>query len=353
MSNVIALESQEACFDEASLWIAKLDNELSAQEKLAFQQWVTKDEENHRVLMKMAEVWDKMDDLARLSDLFPKNQGTGQESRFSMSTWGNYVAAAAAVMVITLLSVHGMLQAPNSSVESGQVLAVAGLVENTYETAVGERSTITLSDGSLLTLNTNSAVKVHYANEYRLLKLERGEIHIQVAHHRQRPLSVWANNKLVQAVGTAFNVEINSDQSIELVVTEGKVLVAVHQAQQGERLVPPVLGTGSMAVSRGEQVLLSEVDGDVSRIDSEDIKVKLSWREGDLIFQGESLADAMAEINRYTQVEFIIVDEELKQVRIAGLFRAGDVDGLLSALRKNFNITSRRTGDGKVLLSPK
>jgi len=108
-----------------------------------------------------------------------------------------------------------------------------------------------------------------------------------------------------------------------------------------------------MAVSRGEQVLLSEVDGDVSRIDSEDIKVKLSWREGDLIFQGESLADAMAEINRYTQVEFIIVDEELKQVRIAGLFRAGDVDGLLSALRKNFNITSRRTGDGKVLLSPK
>ena len=353
MSNVIPLESQEARFDEASLWIAKLDNDLSASDKLAFQQWVTRDEENHRVLMKMAEVWDKMDDLARLSDLFPKNQNGNQESRFSMPALGSFVAAAAAVVVITLLSVQGMLGTTTGGLESNAAPQVAGLVERVYETAIGERSTITLSDGSLLTLNPNSAVKVDYPDKYRLLKLERGEIHIQVAHSRKRPLSVWANNQLVQAVGTAFNVEINSEQNIELVVTEGKVLVAVHQPQNGGRVVPPVLGSDALAVSRGEQVLLGAGDESVSRIEAEDINVKLSWREGDLIFQGESLMEAMTEINRYTQVEFVIVDEELKRVRSAGLFRAGDVDGLVSALRKNFNITSRRTGDGKVLLSPK
>ncbi len=353
MSNVIAFDAQDARFDEASLWIAKLDKDLSEQDKLAFQQWMNESDENHRVLMKMAEVWDKMDDLARLSDLFPKTQGSAQTPRFSIPAVGSYMAAAAAIVVVTLLSIQGLREGPIGSVETTQAPQVAALVERVYETAVGERSTITLSDGSLLTLNTNSAVTVDYTDQYRLLKLERGEIHIQVAHNRERPLSVWANQRLVQAVGTAFNVEINSDQNVELVVTEGKVLVAVHQAQKGERVIPAVLGPDSLAVSRGEQVLLGAADEEVSRIEAEDINVKLSWREGDLIFQGESLMDAMVEINRYTQVEFVIVDEDLKRVRIAGLFRAGDVDGLLSALRKNFNITSRRTGDGKVLLSPK
>ena len=69
------------------------------------------------------------------------------------------------------------------------------------------------------------------------------------------------------------------------------------------------------------------------------------------MFRGESLEYAVAEIGRYTTVEFVIMDEELKEVKIAGLFRAGDVDGLLATLRENFDVTYDRTGDGKILLS--
>jgi len=197
-------------------------------------------------------------------------------------------------------------------------------------------------------------VRVNYTDQYRLLILERGELHVQVAHNKARPLSVYAAGNLVQAVGTAFNVEINSEQKIELLVTEGKVLVAVHQGASGDgdRIVPSVLNDAAVAVSAGEQILLGASEGEVVKINPEEIKVKLSWREGDLIFRGESLEDAMVEINRYTPVEFVIVDEDLKRVRIAGLFRAGDVNGLLAALRKNFNIAHERTKDGKVLLSP-
>jgi transmembrane sensor len=69
------------------------------------------------------------------------------------------------------------------------------------------------------------------------------------------------------------------------------------------------------------------------------------------VFQGESLEDAVAEIERYTTVEFVILDDELKKVRIAGLFKAGDVDGLLATLKENFDVAYERTEDGRILLT--
>jgi len=89
----------------------------------------------------------------------------------------------------------------------------------------------------------------------------------------------------------------------------------------------------------------------VTAVPQAEVAVKLSWQQGNLVFRGESLEDAVKEVGRYTSVEFVFLDEELKKVRIAGLFKAGDVEGLLSALRENFNIVSQRIDGKKVLLS--
>ena len=59
----------------------------------------------------------------------------------------------------------------------------------------------------------------------------------------------------------------------------------------------------------------------------------------------------MSEVGRYTEVQFIFLDEESKKVRVAGLFKAGDVDGLLAALRQNFNISYEWVADDKITLS--
>jgi len=85
-------------------------------------------------------------------------------------------------------------------------------------------------------------------------------------------------------------------------------------------------------------MILGSADAEVSEISPEDIAVKLSWQQGNLIFRGESLAEAVDEIGRYTTVEFVILDENLKKLRISGLFKAGDVEGLLTTLKENFNI---------------
>jgi transmembrane sensor len=89
----------------------------------------------------------------------------------------------------------------------------------------------------------------------------------------------------------------------------------------------------------------------VEVLEPEEIEVRLSWRNGNLVFRGESLSSAVSEVGRYTNMEFIIQSEELKQLRVAGLFRAGDVEGFLRSLRANFNIVDERIDGNTISLS--
>ncbi|NNE36141.1 MAG: transmembrane sensor [Rhodothermales bacterium] len=229
---------------------------------------------------------------------------------------------------------------------------------DSYSTAIGEHETHELNDGSIITLNTNSSVRVDFTASNRLLVLERGELHVKVSHDPDRRLSVIVGNKVVQAVGTEFNVEITQDHNIELVVTDGVVMVGVVDASNEEATpnTPLLLTQSSTIIGAGEGALIAANDEtaesvDAERIESDEIAVKLSWREGNLIFRGESLEEAVTEVGRYTAVDFVFLDEDAKAVRVAGLFKAGDVEGLLAALRIHFNVTYEWRDDNTILLS--
>lgn len=344
MSKVRQINTQDACYAEASLWLSRIDRGLTAREHEELQLWLDQDPENLSTFLKLAKLWDKVDVLSRLSDLFPEDQPKTKTAWYGP-------ALAATVMMLALLGVW-QFTLLNSSVEDAPAVANSE-PKNVYETAVGEHSKVRLSDGSELVLNTNSRIQVMFSKKRRLLKLERGEVHIQVAHDTARPLMVMAGDQLVQAVGTAFNIELNSEQKVELMVTEGKVLVGVHTPQTLKPgLEPEVLqASEAVAVSQGE-LLLSDNRETVKKIKTDEINVKLSWQKGNLIFRGESLSDAVAEVSRYTPVEFVFLDEDLKKIRVAGLFKAGDVEGLLATLQKNFNI-SYQMQDQQVLLGGK
>ena len=113
------------------------------------------------------------------------------------------------------------------------------------------------------------------------------------------------------------------------------------------------LPDNALTLAAGEQVNLGSAQQQVTEVTADDIEVKLSWRQGNLIFRGESLEEAVKEIGRYTSVEFIFINEDLKKTRVAGMFNAVDVEGLLATLRENFNIVSERDGVGNVLLNTK
>ena len=343
MSNIRHFPSEDPRYEKASEWLSRLDRGLSGQETQQLRSWLSADPANMGVLMKMAELWDDMDALSRLADLFP--MPAHRPRRQSLPAYG---IAAAAILAIAV----GLWTGLERMATNSQDRQLADALPDAYETAVGEQSTVMLSDGTTIVLNTNSRVRVAFTDQHRLLFLDRGEINVQVAKDASRPLSLAAGAKVFQAVGTVFNVEINESHRIELVVTEGKVRVGVRDTAEPSADVAAVqvLDESAVTVVAGEEWVLGADGEQVAPVSTEEIEVRLSWRNGDLVFRGEPLEEAVREIGRYTSVEFVILDEQLKSIRVAGLFKAGDVDGLLVALRENFNIAYERVDDRTVLL---
>lgn len=362
--------------EQACAWVARLDRGLSADEEQQLKLWCAEHPANRREFLAAAKEWDKMDALSRLSDLFPEqaalrgndqsgNDHSGNDSNLDMrgvkplrQRLKNYALAASVTMLAVLA---GLLvqRAPLSDEPVGQIAS-----QMSYETGVGENSTIELPDHSKLVLNTNSFVVVHYSAKSRIIELQRGELTIDVAHDTSRPLSVLAGGKVIQAVGTAFNVDLRSD-NVELIVTEGKVLVAPDVAAKAdlanvdtellrEKQLTERLPQTALAISKGERVKLDpkgQKTEHVQKIDQAALAAKLSWKSGNLIFRGEPLEDVVGEISRYTKVQFELADDaKLKQIQVAGLFKTGDVNGLLEVFKNNFNIEAERIGKDKIRL---
>ena len=347
MSNIREFpSSKDRKLQEAADWIAAIERGLTREEEQELARWLSLSKANYQLFIELAELWDNIEVLSRLSDLFP-------EPRPARRYLSNRVLSGIAASVVVGIFLFTAVQMQDIAIQKFTSVTDS----RSYHTAIGEHATHQLSDGSTITLNTNSRVRVNYTASERLLILDRGEVHVKVAHDSDRPLSVAVGNTVVRAVGTEFNVEITEDQSIELVVTDGVVMVGVLDAsdEQISSATPQILSQPSTIVGAGEQVLILANDQNTDSIKPESIErdeiaVKLSWREGNLIFRGESLEEAVYEVGRYTAVEFVFLDEETREVRVAGLFKAGDVEGLLAALRNHFNIAYERQGEHRILL---
>ncbi len=336
---------------DACVWISKLDRNFSKEEQQAFEEWVCCNPKNFEVLLEVAHLWDKMNELNRLTDLFPETPSIKKNRRSKM--W-----AGALVASITLFLSAGLYVNFNEArlLEQEKSLAAINL-ETTLSTSIGESNTVNLPDGSKIVLNTNTLAEIKFSSSDRIIELKQGEIHIDVAHDKSRPLSVIVGGKIVQAIGTAFNIEVRND-SFELIVTDGKVLVAPVEAKQllTESFALP---KSSVAVSKGEKVNLAllkidkpeSIEEKVIKVAPIEIAASLSWRTGNLIFRGEPLVEAMAEIGRYSDVEFELDgDASLKQIRVAGMFKTGDIAGLLDVLKHNFNINHERISETRIVL---
>ena len=334
-------------FVEASEWIAKMDKGLSDADTEALSTWMRADPRNETQLLAMARMWDKMDALARLSEVFPHASETAPPPVQQVT---RRFAMAASFVVISVVGIAAVLM----NQPSDRSLSELAFDTAVYETAIGGISTIELADGSVITLNTNSRAIVGFSAQQRIVQLEQGEMHIDVAHDPTRPLSVIAAGRIVQAVGTSFSVRIDDSQRVEVLVSDGRVQIGVREpgtADADQLGRPNEMANQPFLIAQAERVVLNSGEEAVEVLEPEEIEVQLSWRNGNLIFRGESLATAVAEVGRYTSVEFVIEDEELRRIRVAGLFKAGDVSGFLSSLEANFDIVYERADDATILLS--
>ena len=338
MNNVYDISDQDRRYDEASTWIARIDRELSTDEEAELRTFLA-DDRNRELFLEMARLWDKMDALSRLAEILPDVEHRPRRSH-GLAIAASLIVAAVAVAWFAVPWLTG--DRPEFETIA-QTTAV-------YETAVGEQSTVSLSDGTVLVLNTDSRVRVSYSHESRYIDLDRGEIHVTVARDPLRPLMVRTDSSIIQALGTQFNVEITSDRRVEVIVVEGVVLIGVNDPESAvaqTRLAPE----SATRLTGGSRAVLGPAEEQVERIEPREIEVKLSWTDGNIVFRGESLEEAIAEVGRYTDVEFVFLDDRARQVRVVGRFKTGDVDSLLANLEANLDISYQRLDDDEVLLS--
>jgi transmembrane sensor len=206
------------------------------------------------------------------------------------------------------------------------------------ETAIGEQRTVTLAEGSRVTLNTDTKLTTDLGASKRRIFLERGEAMFEVAHDKARPFIVDSRFGSVRAVGTKFVVRLDEEQGLAVIVTEGKVIVTRAGSASRTAGARTTLTAGQELASRKDRVR-------VANLEAEQLKRELAWRQGDIVFEGESLAEAAAEMQRYTSTQ-ISVDPAVADYSIGGYFRTGDIDAFVSTVEDIFPVKSERSAKG-------
>jgi transmembrane sensor len=220
-------------------------------------------------------------------------------------------------------------------------------------TGVGETRVTTLADGSTATLNTNSRIVVFYAPLARDVYLSYGEASFDVARDPARPFNVHAGKRVLQAWGTSFNVRVYSEDNVELTVMDGtvKILYAPQQPlNTPERLRDDFMHVDTI-VSSQEAAFIEPSMQTIRKLEPSEVDSRLAWRRGEVVFQGEPLEAVLAEVSRYTNTRFVIGDEKLRDVRIGGYFKVGEIENFLASLRENFLIDWQRDQDGRIVLT--
>jgi transmembrane sensor len=224
------------------------------------------------------------------------------------------------------------------------VAALAGLLwwwnpvidEYWAATAVGERRSVLLGDGSRVTLNTASKLSAQLRLRSRETVLEEGEALFEVASSAWRPFLTAAGDARIRVLGTIYSVRLVSPET-RVSVVEGRV-----EVRREGRDVPYVLGAGDS---------LDTGAGAVFRIAPESLKSVTAWRDGKLVFDEKTVAQVLTEAARYRQAPIRLADAAAGQSRISGVFSADNVDALLRMLPDVASVTVTFASDGSAVVA--
>ncbi len=343
MSDIVKLRTRAEIDEEAAEWAWRMDGEaVGPADREAFEIWLRQDVRHRRAFEEFSKVWRMLDGLGaakRDEKLATFAQPGRRAPAHASPRW--WLGAAAAVLL-------GALAAVLWTSSGGEI--------QTFSTAVGQQRDVTLADGSIVSLNTNSIVEVDMTRRNREIHLRKGEAHFQVAHDRSRPFLVHAGDAVVRAVGTEFEVRLLADQHVDVVVNEGRVEVQATPsgAAVGAGPAPGRRPAAAFrAVHAGERLSTASADYSVKEVTAQQLSSEMAWREGAIVFDGEPLSAAIAEIERYTDARIVISDPSTAALRVGGRFRTGDVSDFFRGLESALPIAVRRAPDGVIYIDPR
>jgi transmembrane sensor len=219
---------------------------------------------------------------------------------------------------------------------------------NRYVTSVGEQRTARLEDGTTIVLNTGTELRVEFSDRLREVRLLKGEALFNVARDTLRPFRVLSDRVVAQAVGTSFVVRRKAGQTVVTVI-EGQVAVVSHSSRDELRSIE--FPRDSLRLAAGVRARVADDAIDTAPVANP--VAATAWRTGRLIFDGETLAEAVAEFNRYNDLQLVVEDPRLAGERLSGVFDAHQPQSLVLFLERSGAIEPTIAVDGRIVLVPR
>ncbi len=324
-------ESSREIEQAAASWVARMDRSpLSAGDQERLRRWLAGDARRRGALLRAKALWLQAGVLGDTSRLHGPAAGPGNAAppaltrtrqggnrRRALLRWSSAAAASLLLAVLVFVSIP---------------------VPTAYATAKGEMRRVPLSDGSTLTLNTQSLVRIHEEHGQLRVKVVRGEVFFEAAANAM-PMRVEIDGHRFDANAATFAVRRLEGQPAQLVVQNGRL---------------DAVGTDGSFAAVGANMRLSMPAGHgkagSTPLSATDLQQELAWRDGKIAFRGEPLGDAVRSFSRYSDTRLVIADPELAGEPITGLFAANNPVGFARAVAAVFGARVRQQ-EGVVIVS--
>ncbi|BBP69367.1 sensor [Pseudomonas sp. Seg1] len=298
---------------QAAAWFTRNRQQQGRAVRQAFEQWL-REPEHAKAYRAFEELWADLGELQQL------NRPTPLKLQKPKRLWRPTLAVAAALV--------------------GAVLATQlGTSYGVFQQQIAAQSkgmrTVELPDGSTLSVNANTQLRVDYDSHQRRIFLERGQFYVDVAPDKERPMWVQTGDATVRVVGTGFDVR-RTDKQLVVSVAHGQVAFAPDPRTS------LLLGAQQQAA----------VDLDSGNVQQQTLAVSqvADWRTGHLSFRNRELASLVDELNLYRAKPVLLANAKLGQIKVSGNLDVEDPDALINALPALIPVKTVALADGRIRL---
>ena len=325
---------------EAALWVARLHGpDRSREMERQCLEWQARSAAHRHAFERCTETWMEVPNAARAGGFSSGGLGGSGE-------WGGRTRKRGLFLQVAVAAV----------VAAGAAGWVLLRDAADYRTAVGEVQSVMLDDGTRMSLNTSTRVEVDFDAKQRRVDVAGGEVAFEVAKDAQRPFVVRAAGSEVVALGTVFSVRLvpgggGMPESLAVTLVEGKVALRAAAGARAGAVAPE----RPLVMNPGERVLLAKraagAAAATQRLDRPRLDQVLAWQRNEAVFDKASLAEAVAEMNRYSRTPVVLMDD-LAQAdwQVSGQFRTGDNAAFARALAALHGLAVREK-EGRLELS--
>jgi transmembrane sensor len=279
--------------------------------------WLIQSTLHHVAWLRVQGIAARADRLAAINALELKQAAADGGGKFHYRRFVIPLLAAASIVLMAapgIPLVNSLLQPP----------------DRTYSTEVGGRTTLKFADGTVVDLNTDTALRFRMTTAERTVWLEKGEAWFRVAHDAAHPFAVIVGKHRVTDIGTEFIVRSGNGR-MEVAVLSGRASLSAE-------------GAPITMLAPGDDAVASPVLMSITRKAPQELADELAWRRGMLVFRDTRLADAVREINRYNTIKLVIADPSIADLKFNGEIRNDNLKDFLDLAQIMTHLRADRRG---------